>query len=105
DVGGVGSARGTGAVHADLSDALQQAVLEFVAQGRDAFCIVGKRGLGDFRGFAEAYDSGDVFRAGAESALVMAAIEKLTQASAVADVERADAFGGIKLVAGEGKQI
>ncbi len=38
-----------------------------------------ERDAREFGGFAEADDAGDIFRAGAEAALVVAAIEKLPQ--------------------------
>ena len=58
----------------------------------------------EFGGFAEADDAGNVFCAGAEAALVVAAVEKLAQASAAADVESADSFGCVELVAGDGRE-
>ncbi len=105
DVGCVRRARSGGSVHADLRNALEQAAFEFVAQCRDSVRVAREGIARDFRGFAEADDSGDVFRAGAEAALVMAAVEKLAEARAAADIESADAFWCVELVAREREQI
>src|SRR5437879_7694851 len=104
-IGGVRSARRGASVCARMRNALQKALLQFVAKSGDALRIFGERLARDCRGLAEAHDAGDVFRAGAETALMMAAIEKLAQTRSAADVERADSLGRIQLVAGEGKQI
>src|SRR6266446_4733410 len=74
-VRGVGSARCCAGVHAGLGNALQETLLQFVAKGGDTMGVFGERVAGDFGGFAETYDADDVLRAGAEAALVMAAIE------------------------------
>ncbi len=59
----------------------------------------------DLRGFAEADDAGDIFRARAEAALVVATVEELAQASAAFDVESADTFGCVELVAREREKV
>ena len=76
-----------------------------VAEAGDARGVLFEREPGEFGGFAEADDAGDIFGAGAEAALVMAAVEKLAEASAALDEERADAFGGVELVAGDREKI
>ncbi len=84
---------------------MQQTLLQFVAKGRQTLDVFCERVAGDFRGFAESHDAGDVFRTRTEAALVMSAVEKLAQTSAAADVQGANAFGRINFVAGEGKKI
>ena len=69
------------------------------------FSSLDKKFRASLRSFAEAYDSGDILRPRARTPLMMAAIEKLAQASAAADVESADAFGGVELVAGKRKKV
>src|SRR5690349_2045670 len=59
----------------------------------------------EFGGFAEPDDSGDIFGAGAETALVMAAVQKLLESRAAADVQSADAFWRVELVSREREQI
>jgi hypothetical protein len=88
-----------------MGDALEQAAFEFVTKQGDSLLVARHPGLGELGSLAKAYDSGDVFRARAEAALVMSAIEKLAQASSRANVQSADAFGGVEFVAGERKQI
>src|SRR5216684_1621168 len=83
----------------------EQALLQPVAQGRNTRRILGQRLPGKLRGFTHADNACYVLRAGAESPLVMPAIEKLLQTRASADVQRSNALWRIKLVPGEGKQI
>ena len=88
-----------------MRNALEEAALEIVAEGADADGVLRERFLGELSGFAEADDAGDIFGAGAKAALVVAAVEELLQRRAGADVERADSFGAVNFVGGEGKQI
>src|SRR5690348_5532166 len=88
-----------------MGNALEQTLLQFVAKRGDALSIFCEGLARDFRGLAESNDTGDVFRAGAETALVMTAVEKLTQTRSTADIKRADSLGRIQLVAGEGQQV
>ena len=60
---------------------------------------------GEFGGFAEADDSGDVFGAGAALAFVGAAEEERLDLGSAADVEGADSLGRVHLVAGDGEQV
>src|SRR5258707_8177687 len=83
----------------------EQALLQPVAQGRNTRRILGQRLPGKLRGFAHADNACYVLRAGAESPLVMPAVEKLLQTRASADVQRSNALWRIKLVPREGKQI
>src|SRR5260370_7236865 len=83
----------------------EQALLQPVAQGRNTRRILGQRLPGKLRGFAHADNACYVLRAGAESPLVMPAIEKLVQTRASADVQRSNALWRIKLVPAQGKQI
>ena len=105
NVGGVWGARGVGGIDAGVGNTGEDALFERVAQARDARGIFFAREAGEFGGFAEADDAGDIFRARAEAALVMSAIEKLAETRTALDEERANAFGGVELVAGDGEKI
>ena len=59
----------------------------------------------EFGSFAEADDAGNVLRARAETALMMAAIKKLAKPRAATDVQRANAFRCVKFVTGNGEQV
>ena len=50
--------------------------------------------------FAKSHDSGNIFRSGTESALMVATIEELLQSGAAFDVQRADSFRCVYSVAG-----
>ena len=80
-------------------------MFELIAEAAETLRIVRKRLARNFRGFAEADDSGDVFRTGAHAALVVAAVKKLLQASSASDIEGTDAFGAVDFVAGKREQI
>ena len=69
----------------------------------DLFRIDGSQG--EFGGFAEADDSGDVFGTGAALAFVGAAEEERLDLGSAADVEGSDSLGRVHLVAGDGEQI
>ena len=105
DVGGVGCARNIGRVDVGIGDAGEDTLFESVAEADDARGVFFEREACEFGGFAEADDAGNIFCAGAEAALVMATVEKLAEARAALDEERANAFGRIELVAGNGKKI
>ena len=60
---------------------------------------------GDLGGFAESDDAGNVFRAGTNAALVVAAVKQRPQACSAANVKRADALRPVQFVAGKRKQI
>ncbi len=96
------------AVEDDLGDAGGDPGVEAFAEGQNA------RGLGvaflqgEGGGRAEADDRGDGERAGAESALVAAAVDEGGEADlgvAAADVEGADPLGAVELVGGKGHQV
>jgi len=80
-------------------------VLQFVSKRGYAPGLFGERLVRDLRGLAESNDAGDVFRAGAEATLVMAAVEKLAQTRSTADIERADTLGRIQFVTGNREQV
>src|SRR2546427_3505598 len=102
---GVRCARSPSAVHARLGDALQQTLLQLVAESRHAPGVFGERLASDFSSLAEPHNSRDVFCAGAEATLVMSAVEKLPQARSATNVQRADTFWRVKLVARNREQI
>jgi len=80
-------------------------VFEFVAQGADACRVFFERETREFGSLAKADDAGNIFCAGPESTLMMAAVEKLLQTRAAANVKCADAFGAVEFVRGNGKKI
>jgi len=88
-----------------IGNARGEAVFEFIAQGADACRVFLEREAREFGGFAEADDAGNVFRTGAETALMVAAVKKLLQTRAAANVKRSDAFGAVEFVGGDGKKI
>jgi hypothetical protein len=53
----------------------------------------------------EADDVGNVLGARAQAVLVARAVDQRVKRGARADIERADALGGIELVAGHGEQV
>src|SRR5713101_2669115 len=67
--------------------------------------VLRERFARELGGFAEPQDAGNVLRAGTEAALMMAAVEKLAEMGATANVESADALWGVKLVAGNGEKV
>src|SRR5882762_1341773 len=105
DVRRVGSARCSATVHARLRNAVQQTLLQFVAKGGDAPGVCCETLAGDFCGFAESHNPGDVFCTGAEAALVMSAVQKLPQARSAADIQGADSLWRVQFVAREGEEI
>ena len=76
-----------------------------MAERGQALGVVRERVASDLGGFAEADDASNILRAGANSTLVVAAVKQLRQASPAANVERANALGGIQFMAGKRKQI
>ena len=78
-------------------------VLEVVAELGFALGFGGHLFAADLAGLAEADDAGDVEGAAAHAALVAAAVDLLGDLDArvaAANVERADSFGAVDLVAG-----
>ena len=69
------------------------------------FTVRGDASQGDLRGFAHADNAGNVFRAGAPIALLVAADHKRRESDAAAHVQRADALGRMKFMAGYRQQI
>jgi len=88
-----------------VRNAFEEATFEFAAERRDARGIAHNRSEREFGGFAQADDARDVLGAGAKTTLMMAAIEKLAQASATANIVRANSFWSVELVAGDGEEI
>ena len=132
DVGGVADAGGAGSVDAGLLDGREEGLFEAVAQGGEGWGWAvgsgrasldthvsearrwgtriwwrfgGEPGVGEFGGFAEAYDSGYVFGSGAALALVGASVEERGEADVAADEEDAGALGGVHLVAGDAEEV
>jgi len=58
------AARSVGGIDAGIGDAGEDAVLERVAKAGDACGVFFERDAGEFGGFAEADDAGDIFSAG-----------------------------------------
>ena len=106
EVGDVEGAAGGVAVAEDAADALHDLGLEGVAEGGGF--PVGAGGVlaaHDFGGGSEGDDGGDVLGAGAAAAFLAAAAEEGVEAEALAEVEGADALGGVELVAAEGEEV
>ena len=104
-IGGVWSAHGVATIDARMGYPTQKTVLELIAERAQALGVVRERVASDLGGFAEADDAGNILRARTNSALVVAAIKELLQTSSAANVERANALGGIQFMAGKRKQI
>ena len=83
------------------SDAGGQPVAQASRRGRTS----GSCSRGQRHGHAEADDAGHVLGAGAQAALVAAAVQDGLQARAALHVERADALGAVELVAGEAEHV
>src|SRR6266853_660731 len=98
-------ARSRGGVHTRLRNAEQETLLQAIAEKRYALGVFDERLARDFGCFAEAHNSGDVFRAGTEAALVMSAVEKLAQTGSATNVQSADALGRIQCMSGNREQI
>ena len=103
-VQGVRGARGAAAVDFGVGDQAQEVGFEGVAARCQGGEVGGVR-LRELAGAGEAGDVGDVFGAAATAALLVAAVEVGAQGGAAADVEDADALGGVHLVAGEGEEV
>ena len=84
---------------------MEQAVLELIAERAQPFCVVRERLPRNFRGFAEANNACDIFRARTHTTLMVAAVKKLLQTRAAANVQRANALRSVEFMAGEGQQV
>lgn len=104
-IGSVWSAHRVATIDARMRYPTQKTVLELIAERGQALGVVRERVASDLGGFAEAHDAGDILRAGTNSALVVAAVKQLLQASPAANVERTNALGGIQFMPGKRKQI
>ena len=102
-VGGVRQAVLAVAVHVGAFDVGEDAALEFVAHLFHHSLFVVHILAGDFTRLAEGDDAGDVLRAGAFAVFLSAADEIWRELGAAVDVEDADAFRTMELVAGEGE--
>src|SRR5581483_4285611 len=105
DVGGVRGTRRGNRVDTSVRHSRNEALFELVAKRGDARGVLSERIARELGGFAETDDSGNVFRARTEAALMMTAIEKLLEPRAAANVESADSLRSVEFVRGEGKQI
>lgn len=101
-VADVGGAVFAGAVEVDAFDFGGEALFEVVAELLDTRPVVVG---GEFAGFAEGDDVGDVFGTGAVAVFLSAAAEEGFEAAALAEVEGADALGGVEFVAGDGEHV
>src|SRR5207253_3235270 len=77
EIGCVRRARRVCGVDARIGNARSETVFEFIAQGADACRVLFEREAREFGSLAEAHDAGNVFRAGTETALMVAAVKKL----------------------------
>src|ERR1017187_1952781 len=105
DIGGIGQAVPARTVDAGARNAVQDGVLQAIAQHGEAFGVLGHAPGGEFRGGAEGGDAGDVLGARAAVAFVMAAVHDGREAGALAYVERAYALGRIELVTAHAVEV
>ena len=105
NVGGVGKARFAGAVAGGVGDGFEKAGFEAIAHGAYARVFFGEMFLGEFGGAAERDDVGNIFGAGAMAVFLMTAEDVWEEFGALFDVEKADAFWGVKFVAGKTEEI
>ena len=85
-----------GGVYARMGNALEQAALEIVAESADARRSLRRDFCASSAALPRPTMPANVFRAGTEAALVVAAVEELAKRRAGADVERADSFGAVE---------
>ena len=104
-VDGVGQALRGVAVEREAGDGPFELLPEQVAQPLHALGFVVEGGAGEVCGGGEAYDAGDVLGVGPEAVFVAGAAQEGFEVGALADVEGADAFGGVELVSGAGQQV
>ena len=105
DVGGVGEAWFFGAVAGGVGDVAEGEVFEAIAHGADASVFFFEMFHGEFGGASEADDVGNVLGAAAVAVFLMAADDVGMELGALLNVEEADAFWGMKFVAGESQEI
>ena len=106
DAGGVGQALPAGAVEPHGRAAIfPQAGFQAVAGCRHLPGIVGQVLVNQRAGRAQADQFQDIFGAGAAVLFVIGPVHKLFQPDAGPNVERANAFGGVELMAGQGQQV
>jgi len=86
----------------DCKDARFEAVTEL---GQVIDCAVLEGLGGEFDGFGEADDAGDVLSAGAAAALVAASDEQRLERRSAADEQSADALGAVDLVGADGAEM
>src|SRR5277367_2138547 len=98
DVGRIGSSRSAGAVDVRVGNAVEDRIFKPVPKGSFVGPLFGPVVDNPLRGRAEGDCPGDIFSPGPAVTFVMSAVEKRRQHGALADVQRADAFGGVKLV-------
>src|ERR1700678_1528294 len=97
-----------GAVDFDVIEGRLELVAQVIAHLLEAGSFGGHLLAGDFAGFAEAYDAGDVESAGPHAALVASAVVEsgnLDAGVAAANVERADALGTVEFVGGKREDV
>jgi hypothetical protein len=97
---GVGKAGSAGAVDGGVGDAGEDALFKLHGHG-----VEGEGIAGEFAGGTEGDGTWHVFGTGAAALLMAAAELARAERDAFADVEGADALGGVELVAGDGVEI
>ena len=92
-------------VDARLRNTIEHTAFETIAKSGDARGVGSERMTRKLGGFSESNDAGDIFRARAEAALMMSAVNERIEARAGADIERANTFGSVEFVAGNREEI
>ena len=93
------------AVHAHVRAGGEDTGLQPVAERRERAGLVRHVGGGERAGLGEADDVGDVLRAGAAAAFLVSAEHEGLDLRAAAQVEDADALGGVELVARDREHV
>lgn len=103
EVGGVGEAFGGMTVAGDAGNGGEKKVFPFVPEGGELFgALVSEEREGEFSGGPHTDDACGVFRAAAVSVFLTAAVEEGVEIQAASYVERADAFGAVEFMGGQG---
>ena len=75
-----------------IGNAREESLFKLIAEGGDAAGVSFERQTCELGGPAEPDNAGNIFRAGAEAALMMAAEEKLAKTRAALDEQRSDSL-------------
>ena len=105
DICRVGQPILTVAINLSVRARAKDFVLETITQCFDLGGVLYQSTQGQFRSHAHGNNSGDVFRTGSSVFLLVPTDNERRQRQAATDVQRADTFRRVKLVAGDRQQI